>query len=204
MVVSSKRPDSGERPNSLLLMIVWRAMNKKTHQTALVVIPPPACWLPIQAIRQQHDRQFRRWMPHINLLYPFRPVEQFPDLAAELRRVCREIEPLEITLAAFRHFEHRRGRFTLWLAPEPAEPLACLHAALLAVTPDCDDTARHGFTPHLSVGQVHGSDRLRGLQEELQASWQSLSFMVSEISLIWRRPPPEDVFRLERTIALGA
>jgi hypothetical protein len=39
----------------------------------LVIIPPEAVWEPIQAIRRRHDRKLRRWMPHITLLYPFRP-----------------------------------------------------------------------------------------------------------------------------------
>jgi 2'-5' RNA ligase len=178
-------------------------VEKKTHQTAVVIIPPPACWPPIQAIRRQHDRQFRRWMPHITLLYPFRPAGQFFDIALELRRACRTIEPMEIRLAQFHYFEHGRGRHTLWLAPEPADGLVRLHAALLAAFPDCDDTARHGFTPHLSVGQVNQPDGVNSLQAELQASWQPLLFTVNEISLIWRKQPPNDVFQVDRTIALG-
>jgi 2'-5' RNA ligase superfamily len=52
-------------------------MEQKTHQTAVVLIPPEAVWPPIQALRQQYDRHVRRWMPHITLLYPFRPREEF-------------------------------------------------------------------------------------------------------------------------------
>ena len=57
-------------------------MSQKTHTTAAVLIPPEDVWGPIQAIRREHDRQFRRWMPHITLLYPFRPREQFPQYAS--------------------------------------------------------------------------------------------------------------------------
>ncbi len=44
-----------------------------TYTTGLVVIPPEAAWPPIQAIRAEHDRKLRRWMPHITLIYPFLP-----------------------------------------------------------------------------------------------------------------------------------
>jgi len=180
-------------------------VDAKTHQTAVVVIPPPECWAPIQAIRQRHDRQFRRWMPHITLVYPFRPREQFASMAEELRRACAGIEAFEVHLAQFRHFGHGRGRYTVWLAPEPPEGLVRLQTALLSVVPDCDDTAQHapGFTAHLSIGQVQGPEAVAKLRPKLQADWQPLSFAVREISLIWRNPPPDDVFRVDRVIRLG-
>lgn len=40
-------------------------MPAKTHRTAVVAMPPPEVWEPIQAIRRQHDRNVQRWMPHI-------------------------------------------------------------------------------------------------------------------------------------------
>jgi 2'-5' RNA ligase len=42
------------------------------------------------------------------------------------------------------------------------------------------------------------------LQQTLQAIWQPQFFIVSEISLIWRGAPPDDVFRVDRTVRLGA
>jgi 2'-5' RNA ligase len=181
-------------------------MAAKTHQTAIVLVPPPAFWQPIQAIRRKHDRQYRRWMPHVTLVYPFRPREEFEGLTGRLRAACARIEPFGVRLEEFRHFEHGRGSYTLWLAPEPPDRLVQLQALLLPVVPDCDDTARHpdGFTPHLSVGQVRGPQALARLMRELQGSWQPLSFEVRQVSLIWRNPPPDDVFRVDRVIGLGA
>ena len=49
----------------------------KTHQTSVVAMPSDDICEPIQAIRREHDRQIHRWMPHINLLYPFYPRDQF-------------------------------------------------------------------------------------------------------------------------------
>jgi len=178
----------------------------KTYLTAAVLIPPAECWEPIQAIRRRYDRQVRRWMPHITLVYPFVPVEAFPAVELKLAPSCADIAPFELTLREFFWFAHGRDSFTVWLSPEPAECLRELHAALLRVVPHCDDTARHpqGFTPHLSVGQVRGRKRLEGLISTLRATWQPLSFPVRQISLIWRNPPPDDVFRVGATIPLGA
>jgi hypothetical protein len=35
------------------------------------LIPPASILAPIETLRRQHDKQYNRWPPHINLLYPF-------------------------------------------------------------------------------------------------------------------------------------
>ena len=144
-------------------------------------------------------------MPHVTLLYPFRPREEFAALESQLHAACAEIEPFEVCLSELRHFEHGRGGHTLWLAPEPPEGLVRLQAGLVSVVPDCDDTTRHqrGFTPHLSVGQVRGRQAMSRLKRELQGNWRPISFQITEASLIWRNPPPDDVFRVDRVVSLG-
>jgi 2'-5' RNA ligase len=180
-------------------------MSDKTHQTAVVLIPPEECWEPIQAIRRKHDRQIRRWMPHVTLLYPFRPREAFDEATVALHAAVRDRPPFDLALGEFRHFDHGRGRFTLWVVPEPTEVLQRLQASLQSAVPDCDDVSRHahGFAPHLSVGQVRGRAALDELLRRLQDSWEPLRFTVNRVSLIWRNKPPDDVFRVDREIRLG-
>ena len=55
-------------------------MPNKTHTTAVVLIPPQEIQPPIQVIRQTYDRNYERWMPHITLLYPFAPQQEFQDI----------------------------------------------------------------------------------------------------------------------------
>jgi len=144
-------------------------------------------------------------MPHITLLYPFRPVSDFDAVAERLGQACAAIAPFEITLRRFDRFCHGRGRYTLWLAPEPPEVLSRLQSSLQAAVPDCDDVLQYpgGFSPHLSVGQANGDDPAADLQARLQSGWQPVSFVIGQVSLIRRSPPPEDVFRVDRTIDLG-
>lgn len=42
---------------------------KKVHQSALALLPEEGTplYAAIQAIRREHDKQFYRWMPHINV-----------------------------------------------------------------------------------------------------------------------------------------
>jgi 2'-5' RNA ligase len=176
-----------------------------THTTAVVIIPPAAAWPPIQALRQRHDRQFRRWMPHITLIYPFRPRPVWPEVAPAFAEVCARIAPFEVALASFGSFRQPREQYALWLAPEPKEPLAALQTALWQIVPDCDTTRRHagGFTPHLSVGQAHGREAMAEILTTMRQGWAPLPFDVKEIHLIWRGDPPDDVFRVGQSIRLG-
>src|SRR5512139_3217973 len=78
----------------------------KTHATAVVLIPPGEVWEPIQAIRRQHDRQVRRWMPHVTLLYPFWPRDEFAEADRGFRAALGGIPPFELSLARLRWFSH--------------------------------------------------------------------------------------------------
>jgi 2'-5' RNA ligase len=179
-------------------------VERKTFTTAVVLIPPSEVQPDIQAIRRVHDRHFKRWMPHITLLYPFRPRPEFDQLAERFAAACEVIEPFQVELAEMRFFRHRRDNFTLWLSPEPKGALIRLQAVLGSVAPDCNDVVRHrdGFTPHLSVGQVQGERQLLALRQGLQEAWQPLAFTAREISMIWRGEPPDDVFRIGHTVRL--
>ncbi len=179
----------------------------KTDFTSVVLIPPAEAWEPIQAIRREHDRQVRRWMPHVNLLYPFRPEEEFDAVLPALAAAAGAVAPFDLELREFRWFRHGPRKYTVWLAPEPEAALVGLQRALAAAVPDCDDQARHagGFRPHLSVGQYHGSEEHRDeFLAALAASWRPLRFAAREVCLIARGKPPEDIFEVKRRIALGS
>jgi RNA 2',3'-cyclic 3'-phosphodiesterase len=177
----------------------------KTHAAAVVLIPPAEAWEPIQAIRRIHDEHLRRWMPHITLLYPFRPPEEWPEFLSMVKGPLEAIAAFELRLEEVRLFHHGPRSATVWVAPRPEERLIELQAALGAAAPDCDDVRRYpgGFTPHLSVGQARGgreaAERLRG---EIERAFRPLSFLAREVSIIRRGEPPDDVFRVERLLPL--
>ena len=184
---------------------VEKSPAEKTHKTAVVLIPPKTIWPPIQAIRERHDKQFRRWMPHVTLLYPFREKEQFEQLVKPLAEVCQTIKPFEVVLSGFDCFRHRGANTTFWLKPEPGEALAELQTRLWEVVPDCSEVRCFGggFMPHVSVGQAHSKRVFQNLEKRLSAL-PSLRFSASHVSLIWRGDPPNDVFRESVRIALGS
>lgn len=176
----------------------------KTYKSALVIIPPEETWGPIQELRRTHDRHFRRWMPHITLIYPFRPVSEFESLTPLLAEVCGKTAPFEIHLANFGHFDHGGQNAVLYLIPEPVQPLRLLQAAIQSKVPDCNDVSRFpgGYAPHLSVGQVRGN-KARASSHAWQTAWRPIIFTVTHTSLIWRNNPPDDVFRVGPVLPLG-
>jgi len=111
----------------------------KSYKTAVVAIPPDHLWAPIQGLRKQYDRHYRRWMPHIKLLYPFLPVSAFEQVTPILAQVCHSLEPFEVKLTRFDLFVHFRRNATLYLVPEPARALKVLQKDLLEIVPHCDD-----------------------------------------------------------------
>ena len=82
-----------------------------TYTTAIVVIPPQETWAAIQAIRHQHDRKVRRWMPHITLVYPFRPLDDFPILRDPLAEAIAPLPAFDVTLAKLKTFCRRRENY---------------------------------------------------------------------------------------------
>lgn len=169
-------------------------MPSKTHTTAVVLIPPESAQPPIQTIRQIHDRNFVRWMPHITLLYPFAERRDFADVTPSLAKAAQQITPFSIGLKRFDAFKHRKS-CTMFLVPEPTDEVVRLHTTLIQHLPDYDDTARFasGFHPHLSIGQF----RHRALDSELQrlqTEWQPIRCEIGSLSLIYRSPETDDRF----------
>ena len=90
------------------------------HTSALVVIPPRAVWDAVQEVRCVRDKSYLRWMPHVNLLYPFleddASGETFADAAAIAADALKDTSPFRCSLRAFAFFEHKRSA-TVWLHP---------------------------------------------------------------------------------------
>ncbi|MFB1484468.1 poly(A) polymerase [Corallococcus sp. RDP092CA] len=187
------RRESAESPVGLAA----RTVTELVHHTALVLIPPEDVWGPIQALRKEHDAKFQRWMPHLTLLYPFVPEEDFETAEAILADALQGVVPFEVTLSSFEHFEHRANA-TAWLRPDEQPPgaLAALHAKLVAALPECASSAHGGFTPHLSVGQLPRSSDIPRTLADWQRGWRPLKFRVGELCLIRRKgDTPFEVIR---------
>uniref|UniRef100_A0A6B2LDA7 RRM domain-containing protein n=1 Tax=Arcella intermedia TaxID=1963864 RepID=A0A6B2LDA7_9EUKA len=130
-------------------------MQAKKFTTAVIISPPSTHWDRIQDIRKQHDKAYNRWMPHINLLFPFVAEETFETSAKLISEALKQIPPFEITLESFQNFQHGNS-CVMYLQPKPTDQIKHLQSLLVQAFPFCDDLSKKsesGFTPHLTVGQ---------------------------------------------------
>lgn len=174
----------------------------KVHTTAVVLIPPEDVWEPIQRIRHYHDAKIDRWMPHITLLYPFLPIEEFSKASSLLRSAISDIRPFSISLSEVGRFSHGRGNSTFWIGPKSGEAVIKLQRALFEAIPECDDGNRGGkdFTPHLTVARTRGKKAGAQLFDELKAIWEPITFQASKIAMIAREV--DSPFQVETVIEL--
>jgi 2'-5' RNA ligase len=120
-----------------------------TQPTSAVIVRVPVP-RPLDRLRKQWDRAARLGVPaHVTVLYPFvDPGELTLDIRRELTSVAAHHEPFRV------RFE-RVGRWpaVVFLAPDPAEPLARLTHELAERFPDYPPYggAFDEVVPHLTV-----------------------------------------------------
>ncbi|MFX1501737.1 MAG: 2'-5' RNA ligase family protein [Promethearchaeota archaeon] len=176
----------------------------KVYTSAVVIIPPQEKWDSIQEIRKNYDRNIHRWMPHITLIYPFRPENEYLELEKKFSEKCKSIKQFEIALKELSYFTHRKDLFTIWLDPIPNDSIISLQAKILDITPDCNDVSKfkNGYRPHLSLGQIKGKVKLEKIINNLQEEWNEISFLVDKIHFISREQEKLSKFEINKSISL--
>jgi 2'-5' RNA ligase len=163
-------------------------MVEKTHKSAVAIIPQDEIWEPIQNIRKAYDKNFDRWMPHINILYPFYPQKEFSLKTNHITQITDGIAPFKIQLNSFNYFIHTQKKITIWLSPEPLSKLQALQNSLQGIFPECYELSKFkkGFTPHLSVGEVGSEKEAIQIISELEKTWIPIDFHCKQIHIIER------------------
>eukprot|EP01126_Amoeba_proteus_P041983 TRINITY_DN453_c0_g2_i12.p1 TRINITY_DN453_c0_g2~~TRINITY_DN453_c0_g2_i12.p1 ORF type:complete len:109 (-),score=25.11 TRINITY_DN453_c0_g2_i12:71-397(-) len=73
-------------------------------------------WKQIQEIRRLHDKAYKRWMPHLNLLYPFVPEKEFSKASAVFSEILADFRPFHVEFHKFDFFSHGKS-CTIFLKP---------------------------------------------------------------------------------------
>ena len=177
----------------------------KVYTSAVVLIPPEDLWPPIQAIREKYDRNYCRWMPHITLIYPFRPEYEFNSLESNFKEICQNLKSFEVNLDNFYYFHHKKQHYTVWLKPTPQKLITNLQKEIQSIIPDCNDVSlfKGGFNPHLSVGQVTGKELLDKIFPNLEHQWKPIQFIIDRVFLIAREQNKNSNFQIKKKIPLS-
>lgn len=153
-------------------------------QTALALIVPSHLQPELNTIRKIHDKAYRKWEPHINILYPFVDASLLSSAITTLRihLSSHPIASFKIKIEDVGVFEHTRSS-TVFLKPgeESEEIIARVRSSLVAALGRSEgEGTRDGiFRPHLTMGQasligptkdrlVHKVEKLVGVEWEVE------------------------------------
>ena len=73
----------------------------KDFANALVLLPPDELLTAIQPLRKRYDPAYTRWMPHVNVLWPFPCAEHHAVCARAAAAVLENIPPFEVCFWIF-------------------------------------------------------------------------------------------------------
>ncbi|CAD5115900.1 DgyrCDS4835 [Dimorphilus gyrociliatus] len=181
----------------------------KSFKSAIILMPPETEWTQIQNIREKHDKAYNRWMPHINLIWPFVPdMDCNFDLEfVKISQALSKLAPFKVkfTQKSFSFFEHKQC--VLWLNPlendhddNPHPSVIKLQKILQNLYPNYYDGTKE-FVPHLTLGRFQRK-HINNVRENFQKDWKDIEFEVNKIYLISRKGF-EDPFEIKKEISFN-
>lgn len=173
-----------------------------TVQTALCIIPPEDLWEQIQAIRSMHDKAYPRWMPHINLIYPFVPEANFENIKKILELALHHKRPFPIQFdqTSLHYFRQRGDECTYHLRPKRSTDVIELQQVIQNQLSNLQ-TKKKPFEAHLTLGQTTAGNITKVL-DEIQTKWKPIEFTVDRVFMISRENQPDNLFVIKQEILL--
>lgn len=132
-----------------------------SYQTALCVVPPSHLSQDIDRLRSQYDQAYEAWPAHINIVYPFVPVDLLPVATELIQKTLNAVHgeshithvPIRLDNAGY--FPQRNAN-TVHLKPaedQGADSLKDMRRSILAALGQADIEERP-YNPHLTIGQT--------------------------------------------------
>mmetsp|Transcript_17389 Transcript_17389/g.20471 ORF Transcript_17389/g.20471 Transcript_17389/m.20471 type:complete len:183 (+) Transcript_17389:61-609(+) len=152
--------------------------------TALTLVIPEEFHDHINIIRQQYDKAFPRWMPHINFLFPFVGEEHFESIQEHLQTNLENFGPLELTFNKITFFKQKKMN-TYNLQPTHDNRLQDLFCIIRETLPTIQ--VKHAeFHPHMTLGQAKTSSHTEFMNELEAWLGDGFTINVDHICLIKR------------------
>ena len=188
-----------------LLPPIPRPPPARDYRSALVVVPPPECCAAADAFRKENDAAFARWMPHVNLLWPFVAAADHEEAAQRLREALRGLRPAALRLETPVVAKNTHGKSHVYLpvveAPvevpawrrrsqkheETAEALRGEHVLAEVRRRVCEAfpelAPRDSFEPFVTLGHVPRYDADYVVEK---LGWEPVTF---PLDVCWTRAP---------------
>lgn len=162
-------------------------------KSALVIIPPSDMLEQIQNIREIFDPAYERWMPHINIIWPFVPQSDFQNILPKVQELMKNIQPFPIVFKKIVSFPGNNG--ATYLDPQtPNQNIYQIYNQLKKL--NIVTSGRKEYRPHLTVGK---GNEIKECINEL--NWKEMKFMVRHVYLIARTESTP--FEVYHAITLG-
>ena len=197
--------------NDTETIILSKEMKEEINvKSALCIIPPQSIWPQIQKIRKKHDPAYIRWMPHLNIFFPFIDEKHFDQIANYIYNeiiIKNKIKSFMINLEKFDIFEKVKDKFnnkgkksknkgkesmeTMFLKPDNFG-ISRLKDLFEKLKPDwkvCADKHDNGqYNPHLTCGKFKLNEIKKNV-EKYNNFYENnkISFQCKEIYLISRK-----------------
>ncbi|GAM21649.1 hypothetical protein SAMD00019534_048240 [Acytostelium subglobosum LB1] len=180
---------------------------KKDFKSAICIAPPIELCDQLQVWRSLYDSAYNRWMPHINLIFPFVTLEQFDNKFNELQTVIGKIPAFKLRFDDFSYFQHGKGKCVVWMKPTTDRPnvIADIQAALESVLVGFNEQSSkspNGFCPHMTVGQFGGKKATEEKIAGFRGVLRPIETDVTEIQMI-NRVGQDTPFTVVKTLKLG-
>lgn len=144
-------------------------MHTKTVTSSLCIIPPDYMHEYIDKFRKIHDAAYSRWPPHINLVFPFIPVADFPSVKTKLEEAFKinNVSCFVIRLDTISYFK-QSDKITVHAKPKYTQELYKIYD-IICSTLNIEKT--RDFAPHMTLGQFDKNNT--NIVNELKVSWGS-------------------------------
>jgi 2'-5' RNA ligase len=130
------------------------------YTTAVALILPGDHSIKVNSIREKYDKAYERWMPHINFMYPFFPVDDFDGVHEKLQEAFKEFTSFDLEFDDIGYFvqktRDKKKIATYHMCVKDDNKLQEIFKILTSVLPEVK--VRKVFRPHLTLGQCPRAD----------------------------------------------
>lgn len=170
--------------------------------TALTLVIPDEFVNKINEIRSKYDKAYKRWMPHINFIFPFVEASEFNDVELCLKKELINVQPFELTLDEIGYFPQGKN-LTVHIKTKDETNLKKLFSVIKKALPNVQ--IKHDeFHPHLTIAQIPKQESQKQLDQFKLWLGDGLTFMVDKIYILKRSKSDNDVpFHCNSHVKLG-